>query len=493
MARGELDLLAHIVCGGLTIALSWLTYRIIERGYQKRRYDKGSWRDAVKTVILPTLILAAICIGIIASKGLAFRVNEDLADILRKFEARNETFFTDRLVNNIGLQDFTRDAVSVVVMGDSFAGGTFSIIKDLPRLQVYFGGATDANCRAIIIPKRPEFTERCEKNWESLEQDFFKADVILIVESHASHGFFDASDQMGYEKVIGFLRDRGFEGRIILSGVRPIFKSAPYQMAFNAGTVDDLNSIAFDNLVLTPEEMNAISGRMKTWARENKVLLLPIFPSLCDLESCAVVNEAREIIYIDRTHFNEAAKPLLQSLYLDALIQGVARKTAIGDMVETLDFSAMSDAEIAAIDNKYDSIALALLREDGVGASRIVDMLIATTTPKEVSAILRKGFNQSGDITNRNATLLLAERLLNVREDRSARYLLGLAYYRGLRRPKENAKVIQYWDHPSMIQNGRPKYILSEIFADINYPFHDQQKARAALEASRVANYKPED
>ena len=180
------------------------------------------------------------------------------------------------------------------------------------------------------------------------------------------------------------------------------------------------------------------------WAKTQNVMLVPLFPTLCDMESCAVTNNQNEIIYIDRTHFNEAAKPLVINTLRDALLLGIAPPHTIQSDGFSGDITGMTDAELLAMPDKFEAIKLAMLRNETTAAERIADVYLDQLSGQDVGATIRQHYNGAGDASNRRASILLASKILERQENSSARYLLGLSYFRGVNVAKDDAKVVSY-------------------------------------------------
>ena len=161
------------------------------------------------------------------------------------------------------------------------------------------------------------------------------------------------------------------------------------------------------------------------WAKTQNVMLVPLFPTLCDMESCAVTNNQNEIIYIDRTHFNEAAKPLVINTLRDALLLGIAPPHTIQSDGFSGDITGMTDAELLAMPDKFEAIKLAMLRNETTAAERIADVYLDQLSGQDVGATIRQHYNGAGDASNRRASILLASKILERQENSSARYLLG--------------------------------------------------------------------
>lgn len=495
VAWGDLDTLGIVLCGSLTIVSAWLTYRFVEKPYQSRRRTKGSWRDALKTVIAPMLLIAALALALIFSKGLAFRAGGDVAQMLEKFdEDRQNMNFATRQKNTIQPSEFSADKTSVVVIGDSFAGGLYIILKDIPGIEAHFGMATSAFCRALTIPKKPKHAERCSQNMTLLDGDYSKTDIIFIVESSASHGVYDASDEAAYEATFNRLRAKGFKGRIVLAGPRPIYKKAPYQTAYALNTLKGLRESVAGDLILDANEMNVLGTRMADWAKSKDVTLFSLFPILCNMESCAVTNADNELIYLDRVHISEAAAPLLENALSDVLIKNKTPVMTIPSIGPNRDAGSFTDPEIAALTDKYGAVKLSLLRSDTAAATRVTEAYLdeLERNGEDVGAKIRELWNQSSDISNRRAALMLAEHQLSRKNNVSARYLAGLSYFQGVSVAADTAKVISLWDHPSMKRIGSVQYRLSEIYNNPDSEFYDPKKAAQKLVLSQELGYKPQ-
>ncbi len=495
VARGDLGWAGALICGTLTIGLAWLAYRFIERPYQKRRRMRGSWRDALKTVIAPMLLIAAIATGLILSRGLAFRIGEDLTQPFEELEKQRAAYLTVPQKNTIEASEFSTGKISVVIIGDSFAGGMYRFVRGIPGVEVHFGASTSYFCRALTIPKDPKIAkhaERCEKNWMFIDRDFSKADVIFIADSSASFGVHDEIDEAGYEAVFKRFRDNGFKGRFVLSGIRPIYRSAPYQTAYAAKTLDGLREGVAKDIILDPETMNVLSERMSKWAGTQGVTLLPLFPYLCDMETCAVTNADNEIIYLDTSHFSDAAASLVVDAIEDVLVRKSVPLTTIASDTFGGDVSNFSDAEIAAIPDKHNAIKLALLRSDTESAVRLSDAYLDEMEGENIGALVTKLFNEFSDTPTRQATLLVAERQLLRSEDFSARYIAGLSHYQGIIVTREDTKVVQLWDHPSMKTVGAVQYRLSEIYGNPESSVYNPNTAAQKLTASQKLGFQPE-
>ena len=230
---------------------------------------------------------------------------------------------------------------------------------------------------------------------------------------------------------------------------------------------------------------------MAKWAETQDVMLVPLFPALCNMESCAVTNDKNEIIYIDRTHFNEAAKPLIIETLRNALLSGIAPTISIQSDGFSGDISGMTDAELIAIPDKFEAIKLAMLSNDTAAAERVTNVYLDTLADQDIGALIRKYYNGAGDASNRRASLLLAQKTLEREENTSARYLLGLSYFRGVNVSRDDAIILSYWDHPSFAKNGAVQFRLSEKYGNPSSSVYDPEKAANALAASEAAGYIP--
>jgi len=483
VVRGDLGMTGTVICGALTILAAWLTYRFIERPYQKRRRTQGSWRDALKTVIAPMGLIAAIALALIFTRGLAFRAGDELTETFEIFEKQRDEYFADIKEKSKPPSEFSGDKISIVLMGDSFAGDMNALIREIPGVETAIGAATTAYCRALTIPRNVKETGRCEGNWDLIDRDFSKADIIFIAESSASFGFYDETDQAAYEAVFKRLRDNGFKGRFVLSGIRPLYNVAPYQMAYAAKTLDGLRERAAKELVLDSRAMNIIGERMSIWAQTQDVTLLPLFPVLCDRDSCAVTNSENDIIYIDSTHFSAAARPLVIDTLADVLLNGASPLLAIPSIRSEVSFGDLSDREIAKLPDKFGAVKLALLRFDTESATRLGEAYLDELDEQDITEFFRKLWFTSTDLSSRRATLLLAERQLLRANNVRVRNLVGIAYDQGSIVKRDDAKVVEYWEHPSLNRLKTVQSRLAEIYGNPQSELYDPNKAKLKLAA----------
>lgn len=465
VSGGELDVFGVAVCTLLTISGSILTYYGVEQFFLNKRRQKGSWSNAFKAIVAPVALTATAATAVVAMDGLSFRLGEDLERTYEDYAAQRTEYWDLYKTFSIDPENFSERRTSVAVLGDSFSVDLFNIIYRLPGVEAYSPGNVGLNCRAIIIPKTPEDTEACAQAEAEFDRDYSKTDVIILSNHAASYGLHDALDESGFATIVDRLREQGYSGDIVLVGPRPLYQQAPYELAFQSGSLNDLDTVAAKHMSLSIEGMDLISLDMEAWARDNGITYFPLHTQLCSENRCQVINDDAQIIYFDNSHFSRGAASVLGDA-LEALIRdGVTPSSTVLIARAALDDN-MTDEAIAADTDKLDLARTALLQERDNLATRIVEAYLDENEQGDIGADIRRLWLDSATPKARSLAALLADRLLIRRDDFSARYVGGFAYKGGEHVEQDYLRAAELWDHPSLANDLGLTLELIEVYGN---------------------------
>lgn len=486
----ELDLWGIIICAALTMGLSIATYELIENRFSARKKARGSWKDALKSIILPGAIVMLSSGGLIATNGLSFRLSEGLNRTYNEYAAQRTEYWNRYKTYSVDPTNFGERRISVAVLGDSFSVDIFNMIYRLPGVEAYSTGNVGLNCRALIIPKFKDKIGDCKLAEASLYLDYSKTDIIILSNHAASYAIHDQIDEDGFKTVVERLRGNGYTGRIALFGPRPIYKTAPYELAFSEGSLKDLNAIAAMQMSYSTQELDLLSLKMSAWSRENQVEYFAVHTTLCSKDVCSVINDDNEIVYFDGSHFSNGAKSILDQPINNFLRKRITPPITIS--VATAELSnLMADDEIKAQTNLLDLASTALLQKRSDLADRILDIYIDQNASSDIGLTIRTLWSSDKNIGDQDLAIRLSERLIEVRDDYSARYIAGLAYFIGEKVPANSERAIFYLDHPILANIDEINFQLYQLYNDPDNLVYNPTKAAEKLAIARELGYGP--
>ncbi len=213
--------------------------------------------------------------------------------------------------------NFSNEKLSVVVIGDSFGADMANIINTLDDTEVFYAGSTDDKCIGFTLAaaSQPEFQQRCQSNISRFDRPYPTADTIVLSVNSDSYDVMDDRHLPEIIKNIDLLRGKGFDGKIVFIGPRPVYSQNIYQYLSTRGEALGAKTELTAYLQKDINDMEMRSKKMRVALAEYGVHYYAPYEYLCDENACDVSDVNGNTLYLDDAHFtNDAGQILADSL-----------------------------------------------------------------------------------------------------------------------------------------------------------------------------------
>jgi peptidoglycan/LPS O-acetylase OafA/YrhL len=300
------EILTTVAAVALAFALSWLTYRFIERPVRARRPLIAAHRITIGAIACVALV-ALLGLATALSSGILSRYPEEVQALLVPLD--NRTPYQVPPADEIKY----KTGPMVVLYGDSHAG---HLVAGLVRLQeerrfqlrlIKWNAQKlgDPDCSPVgnawgNEPK-PGDAEWCQALTAANKKKFLqlRPDIVVI---GAFWRQYDDIERLS--ETLRFLHTIGVS-RIIIVGTLPYWPNSPQALLYDAylaqGRVPK-------RLTGFHTETPAFDARLKTIASAFGATYVSAYETLCNDEGCLarLGSSAEEIVQIDNTHFSDA-------------------------------------------------------------------------------------------------------------------------------------------------------------------------------------------
>lgn len=307
-ALAELSHPLRLAAMGASVAMAWLSWRVVERPLRSSRISG-------ETIIWGTTASAVLLIGIgawlIQAKGVPDRFNAEIAAIAAVLdnpatnEFRSGSCF---ITSSHSFSQFDRASClkrnparpNVLLMGDSHAAHLWSgLSRSFPGVQLQ--QATASGCRPVLIAAPAEAT-RCRAMMHFIFRDYLRDGGVKHV---ILAGNWIPDDRPYLRETLKWLKGRGI--KVALVGPSVEYKvSLPKAVARSVRDDDP----GFVPKMLRPG-LNSLDGAFENLAESHGAIYYSPYRTLCHAGSCKSRGADGRPLQYDRAHLTAAGSLLV--------------------------------------------------------------------------------------------------------------------------------------------------------------------------------------
>lgn len=285
----------------LTFALSWLTYRFIERPIRARKPVLAARRTVIGCA-LGLAAVACLALAVVLDDGVFSRYPAEARPLLTEVPF---TYFPLEEESNVS------GGPLVVIYGDSHAEQLAAGLRSLQnerafRLLMMLWGSCSP--MAYPVPRADGDAETCRKLTAHNQMLFekLKPDTVIVAALWRAYLHIDKVGE-----TLRFLQKIGVR-HIVVVGQVPTWPRPPQQLLYRAYKDDPSHKIP-DRLSGFETDREDIDRQLKTVATELGVTFVSPRDVLCDAHGCLarLGSSANDLVQIDHTHLSAAGSRYL--------------------------------------------------------------------------------------------------------------------------------------------------------------------------------------
>jgi len=305
----------RIAAIAISVALAWLTYRVIERPIRFGRNGKA------KTIILLALMTLVGYAGYDCyhRDGLAFRLPKEIRSIIQpvnfrwsEFTREGECYIQDPSMVRHSLSCYEQTRPLLALWGDSHAASLYPGLKKL-QSQQNFGltQLTQSACGPIFGLTNLTFRKNCNE----VNQEVFAALIkeqpdVLVLQAAWMHRDYPLSKEELSSKFTGTLnaiRQKLPATKIIVIGPLPKWQDSPQKVIFMSWK-KSYDKTRMPDIMQKAETLDDIDILLKDISGNAGVQFISAIDNLCNIDGCIsrVGDDPADLIAKDYGHLSRA-------------------------------------------------------------------------------------------------------------------------------------------------------------------------------------------
>ncbi len=277
----------------LATALAAATYFLVEKPFRDR-YRVGT-RSFVRAATAAGCLLLAVSGFFYGSPTVRTSDTPFTAVSDEQLLKNRNTYWETTSDRMVEAQDFHRESISVVVIGDSWGKDTANAIAYHPRFEVALEDYPHT-CYLMTIP-REDYHKKCDFDRSLSNGAYAAADVVVFADHAPSRSVDDERLMAELAKHVDTLRTGGFGGPIVVIGNRPLYSVVIPQLAFTT-PLERINERATASLLVPLRELRREDERNARYFAARGLHYFSFLDTFCPHDSCKVVHD-REILWMD--------------------------------------------------------------------------------------------------------------------------------------------------------------------------------------------------
>ncbi len=311
----------------ITLLLSFLSYRIIEKPFRNK--DIVSSKKLFSVVGISSVVIILTCLVTIKTDGFALRfgkletLSNEIVYYRKQYWEDYSPFYNREQDKLISFPDVNVNEKNVLVIGNSWAHDIAVALSKLENIKVQFESKTGHMCNELTLPivkkgqkSYQQWFERCRSNALRFSQIPANTNIVVLSDNIFSKGQYkNQRTQKEFEKNLKTLREN-FHGRILVIKGRPTWKEGVFKKIIQLDELNvDYNYALQNELNQSIDEMLSVEKYYEEYySNYDDVEFLSLVKSFCDTEICQLLGDGN-LFYFDSQHLNlHGVKKILPEL-----------------------------------------------------------------------------------------------------------------------------------------------------------------------------------